>query len=252
MIVAEADEDIELSPDPFKEAGINIPKELPYKDAERPAISRQVSKTREAERHNLSRQSSKMGSLAGSRQNILSNMKHIKEKLTQKGPNFSTESIAKISEDPESEKLIISKTEIPKLDTLISVETPLQDRRGSCPIIDPNIYLSKTESITEKPKSQVKNQIETIQNIDMPQYGTDQKENVPKKSVDNTETIAENITQGENKEHYENQINEPMDKQQGLDDQQPCPINNVPTISLTKVTNSAKDIDHSKETIENH
>ena len=243
MIVAEADEDIELSPDPFKEAGINIPKELPYKDAERPAISRQVSKTREAERHNLSRQSSKMGSLAGSRQNILSNMKHIKEKLTQKGPNFSTESIAKITEDPESEKLIVSKTEIPKLDTLISVDTPLQDRPGSCPMIDPNIYLSKTESITEKPKSQVKNQIESNEKIDMAQVGTDQKENVPKKSVDKTENTAKDD---------ENHINQSIDKQQGLDDQQSCPINNVPAISLTEVSNSDKDIDNSKETIENH
>jgi hypothetical protein len=31
MIVDEADRDIELSADPFLEAGIDIPKELPYK-----------------------------------------------------------------------------------------------------------------------------------------------------------------------------------------------------------------------------
>ena len=55
MIVDDADRDLEMTTDPFLEAGIDIPRELPYQT---PAVKRKLSI--------LSRRSSKRVSHAGS------------------------------------------------------------------------------------------------------------------------------------------------------------------------------------------
>ena len=104
MIVDEADRDIELSPDPFKEAGISIPEQLPYsEEANKSAISRQISKT-----------SPKLGS----KQNMMANLKNAIQEKRNSGIGASLENVGKIpirismenickgSENPESVKLI--------------------------------------------------------------------------------------------------------------------------------------------------
>ena len=88
MIVDEADRDIELSPDPFKEAGISIPEQLPYSEE------------------------------AGSKQNMISNIKNAIQEKRNSGIGASLENVGKIpirismenickgSENTESVKLI--------------------------------------------------------------------------------------------------------------------------------------------------
>ena len=44
MIVDEADTDIEMVKDPFLEAGIDIPKELPYQESRKSTITSRFSK----------------------------------------------------------------------------------------------------------------------------------------------------------------------------------------------------------------
>ena len=50
MIVDEADSDIEMVKDPFLEAGIDIPEELPYQESRKSTIISRFSKKHQSDR----------------------------------------------------------------------------------------------------------------------------------------------------------------------------------------------------------
>ena len=116
MIVDEADRDIELSPDPFKEAGISIPEQLPYSEE------------------------------AGSKQNMISNIKNAIQEKRNSGIGASLENVGKIpirislenicnrTENPESVKLINPESTKQLSDTEKDAESKSEADQKSCPV----------------------------------------------------------------------------------------------------------------------
>ena len=116
MIVDEADRDIELSPDPFKEAGISIPEQLPYSEE------------------------------AGSKQNMISNIKNAIQEKRNSGIGASLENVGKIpirismenicnrTENPESVKLINPDSTKQLSDTEKDAESKSEADQKSCPV----------------------------------------------------------------------------------------------------------------------
>ena len=116
MIVDEADRDIELSPDPFKEAGISIPEQLPYSEE------------------------------AGSKQNMISNIKNAIQEKRNSGIGATLENVGKIpirismenicnrTENPESVKLINPESTKQLSDTEKDAESKSEADQKSCPV----------------------------------------------------------------------------------------------------------------------
>ena len=116
MIVDEADRDIELSPDPLKEAGISIPEQLPYSEE------------------------------AGSKQNMISNIKNAIQEKRNSGIGASLENVGKIpirismenicnrTENPESVKLINPDSTKQLSDREKDAESKSEADQKSCPV----------------------------------------------------------------------------------------------------------------------